>query len=148
MLPINIKLSVPRDTEKKAVIDGPIRPPTLAPTAIMPKYVKSAATSLPFPDNSFDIVYMVESMEHVLFVNATLRECHRILKNNGVLHVIDKTTDDVHQRSTLWELEKWEKWYGIEEFESFMHPLFGKNNVSSTRLEMEDGLFVAWTAIK
>lgn len=119
-----------------------------SPTAIMPKYVKSAATSLPFPDNSFDIVYMVESMEHVLFVNATLRECHRILKNNGVLHVIDKTTDDVHQRSTLWELEKWEKWYGIEEFESFMHPLFGKNNVSSTRLEMEDGLFVAWTAIK
>ena len=36
MLAINIKLSVPKDTEKNAVIEGPIRPPTLAPTAIMP----------------------------------------------------------------------------------------------------------------
>ena len=37
MLAINIKLSMPIDTEKNAVIEGPIRPPTLAPTAIMPK---------------------------------------------------------------------------------------------------------------
>ena len=36
MLAISIKLSVPKETEKNAVIDGPIRPPTLAPTAIIP----------------------------------------------------------------------------------------------------------------
>ena len=50
MLAINIKLSVPRDNEKKVVTDGPIKPPTLAPTAIKPK-------SLPYCSllNSSDI---------------------------------------------------------------------------------------------
>ena len=33
MLAININLSVPKDTEKNAVMEGPMRPPTLAPTA-------------------------------------------------------------------------------------------------------------------
>ena len=33
-LAISIKLSVPRDAEKNEGIKGPIRPPTLAPTAI------------------------------------------------------------------------------------------------------------------
>ena len=37
MLATSIKLSVPRETEKNAVIDGPNRPPTLAPTAMIPK---------------------------------------------------------------------------------------------------------------
>ncbi len=36
MLAININLSVPKDTEKNAVMEGPMRPPTLAPTAIIP----------------------------------------------------------------------------------------------------------------
>ena len=36
-LAININLSVPNDAEKKAGIEGPKRPPTLAPAAITPK---------------------------------------------------------------------------------------------------------------
>ena len=36
-LAINIKLSVPSDAEKNAGMDGPTRPPTLAPAAMTPK---------------------------------------------------------------------------------------------------------------
>ena len=111
-------------------------------------YVESTASSLPFPDNSFDLIYLVESMEHVLFVDATLRECHRVLRNNGVLLVIDKTTDDEHERSKLWNLEKWEHWYSIQGMTSKMIPLFGQEHVTSKRLSMDDGLFVAWQGKK
>ena len=111
-------------------------------------FVESSATSLPFPSASFDIIYLIESMEHVLFVNATLQECHRLLRENGVLVLIDKTTDDVHQRSLLWELETWERWYGIKEMELWMQSFFGVSNVNSKRLDMDEGLFVAWTGIK
>ena len=117
-------------------------------TVLPPTFIRSSATSLPFPDNSFHVVYLVESMEHILFVNSTLQECHRVLKKNGSLIVVDKTTDDIHRRSSLWTLEQWETWYGIEEFEMLMHPVFGKNNVTSTRLKLDDGLFVAWVGIK
>jgi SAM-dependent methyltransferase len=48
-------------------------------------FVRSSATSLPFPDESFDVVYMIESLEHVLFVDRTLEECRRVLRNKGVL---------------------------------------------------------------
>ena len=117
-------------------------------TVLPPTFIRSSATALPFPDNSFHVVYLVESMEHILFVNSTLQECHRVLKKNGSLIVVDKTTDDIHRRSSLWTLEQWETWYGIEEFEMLMHPVFGKKNVTSTRLTMDAGLFVAWVGIK
>jgi len=39
--------------------------------------------SLPFPDNSFDIVVMAEVMEHLPYPQITLNEIKRILKKNG-----------------------------------------------------------------
>ena len=105
-------------------------------------FVRSSATSLPFPDESFDVVYMIESMEHVLFIDETLRECRRVLKNHGVLIVIDKTTDDLLGRHKLWTLEPWEQWFGIRDMSNRISQLLG--DVSARRLEMDDGLFVAW----
>jgi ubiquinone/menaquinone biosynthesis C-methylase UbiE len=39
--------------------------------------------SLPFPDNSFDIVVMAEVLEHLPYPNITLSEIKRVLKTNG-----------------------------------------------------------------
>jgi SAM-dependent methyltransferase len=41
--------------------------------------------ALPFDDGSFDCVYADNSLEHAWDVQATLRETHRVLADNGVL---------------------------------------------------------------
>ncbi len=45
---------------------------------------------LPFPDNTFDVVYHSQFIEHLPHDNAFafIGECHRILKPNGVLRVV------------------------------------------------------------
>jgi SAM-dependent methyltransferase len=40
---------------------------------------------VPFADDSFDIVYANQVFEHVRNLEATLRECHRVLKPRGTL---------------------------------------------------------------
>lgn len=46
--------------------------------------------SLPFPGNTFDVVYHSQFIEHLPYEKALafMRECHRILKPNGVLRVV------------------------------------------------------------
>ena len=39
--------------------------------------------SLPFPDNSFDVVVMAEVLEHLPYPSLTLSEIKRVLKTNG-----------------------------------------------------------------
>jgi len=48
-------------------------------------------SSFPYPyeDNSIDEIYMLHLVEHFYYkdVVSLLKECHRILKNNGLLHI-------------------------------------------------------------
>lgn len=48
-------------------------------------FFKMDGTKLAFKDNIFDIVYMIETMEHVLEEASLLREICRILKSGGYL---------------------------------------------------------------
>jgi SAM-dependent methyltransferase len=57
------------------------------------KFVESAAESLPFPDNSFDVVYSQAVLEHVTDVSLTWKESLRVTKKNGVV---------THMASPLW----------------------------------------------
>jgi len=42
---------------------------------------------LPFVENEFDIIYMNNSLEHCKDVEFTLKEVHRILKDNGKVFI-------------------------------------------------------------
>lgn len=55
--------------------------------------------SFPFPDNTFDVVYHSQFIEHLPHEKALafMSECHRILKPNGVLRVV---TPDLHNQAT------------------------------------------------
>lgn len=46
--------------------------------------------SFPFPDNTFDVVYHSQFIEHLPYEKALdfMSECHRILKPNGVLRIV------------------------------------------------------------
>lgn len=53
---------------------------------------------LPFPDNTFDVVYHSQFIEHLPHEKALafIRDCYRILKPNGVLRVV---TPDLHNQA-------------------------------------------------
>jgi SAM-dependent methyltransferase len=48
-------------------------------------------TSLPFPDDEFENVTMVNGLEHLLEPQPILDECFRILSPNGVLQIVVPT---------------------------------------------------------
>jgi ubiquinone/menaquinone biosynthesis C-methylase UbiE len=46
-------------------------------------FIRAYCEALPFADNSFDIVIFATSLDHVIDVNAALKEVQRVLKDNG-----------------------------------------------------------------
>lgn len=52
---------------------------------MLPSFVSSDASRLPFADNSFDVVCSMEFIEHIWPVEAVLREMDRVLKPSGRL---------------------------------------------------------------
>lgn len=66
------------------------------PAKGMIKYAKAyvethiaTAEALPFDDSSFNVAMMGESLHHFRNVDEALRECVRVLKNNGTLFIYD-----------------------------------------------------------
>jgi ubiquinone/menaquinone biosynthesis C-methylase UbiE len=45
----------------------------------------SKATKIPFQDETFDCVYMIRTFQHINEYQLVLKECKRVLKNNGIL---------------------------------------------------------------
>ena len=50
-------------------------------------YEVADAASLPYEGNNFDVVVMADVLEHLENVKETLKECLRVLKEEGVLHL-------------------------------------------------------------
>lgn len=42
---------------------------------------------LPFENESYDVVYCVDFLEHTFKFDKVLREIHRVLKTNGIAHI-------------------------------------------------------------
>lgn len=53
-------------------------------------FIKASATTLPFPDNTFDFLICVETIEHIPDTENAIREMMRVLKNGGKFMIIDK----------------------------------------------------------
>ncbi|GHV68650.1 hypothetical protein FACS1894199_16220 [Bacteroidia bacterium] len=52
---------------------------------------------IPFPDNFFDVVYHSQVLEHIPKEKAAafIKECHRVLKPNGILRVVVPDLEDI-----------------------------------------------------
>ena len=100
-------------------------------------------TNIPYPDNSFDVTYTTEALEHAVYTGNALKELIRVTKSDGIIIVIDKNNDKL---GTL-EIDNWEQW-----FENDFFSKIAKENGLSLEIitnvsydgGKNDGLFNAW----
>lgn len=74
--------------------------------------VKLDVQDIPFPDNSFDIIFCNHVLEHVEDDKKALREIHRVLKPDryAILHVpIDFTMKTTYEDSSITDPKEREK---------------------------------------
>jgi len=64
--------------------------------------IQDISSGIPFSDESFDYVFMIEVMEHVPNPYGTLTEIHRVLKPNGVL--ILSVPNPFHFKEIVWNV--------------------------------------------
>lgn len=49
--------------------------------------IKADATAIPFPDNTFDLVSALDTLEHIVDDSKVMEECFRVLKPGGIFLV-------------------------------------------------------------
>ena len=87
--------------------------------------------NLPLPDGSVDVVLSSQVLEHVLDVDAYLRECRRVLRKDGVLILSTHGSWIYHPHPT--DVRRWTRWglvhdierngFAVNAVESCMGPL-------------------------
>ena len=87
-------------------------------------YCHAYAESLPYPDQSFDVVVCVDVLEHVADLQQTIAEIHRVLKPGGMFcfDTINRTFKS--KLIMIWLLEDWLRQIprGIHDWQKFIKP--------------------------
>lgn len=73
---------------------------------------KEDCFNLSFKDKSFDTVFMANLIHIIPEPEKALRECHRVLKEDGQLLIVSYTTDTLSQEDFLALRERYAKAYG------------------------------------
>lgn len=104
---------------------------------------QGALTNIPYSDESFDLVYAVESLEHSIFPENAVKELLRVTKLGGKVVIIDKNKSKLGKL----EIDEWEQWFDNEFFEKLAEQmkcaLEVDENIPYDDSEA-DGLFTAW----
>ncbi|MET1171852.1 methyltransferase domain-containing protein [Paenibacillus amylolyticus] len=116
----------------------------------VPEYVKTTVGEiefLPYGDNSFDVVYAVECIEHSPNLKAAVNELVRVCKPGGKVIIIDKQMSGWGRFST----PPWERWPDRAVLESLLQEKC--NDVNSYALKNKghderDDLFIKWMGVK
>ncbi|MCK4889898.1 MAG: class I SAM-dependent methyltransferase, partial [Candidatus Aminicenantes bacterium] len=51
------------------------------------KFIRANAENIPFPDDSFDIVFSYCAFEHINDIESVLDECSRVIKTDGLIYI-------------------------------------------------------------
>ena len=115
-----------------------------------PKEIKTVCGSIldiRYPDKYFDCVYCIETLEHSLRIENSVKELIRILKPGGKIIIIDK---NIAKLGTL-KLEPWEQWFNPKEIINLLQKYGVKSHyklISYGKHQPADGLFIAWEGVK
>lgn len=102
---------------------------------------------LPYEDDSFDLVYAVECIEHSVNMPAAVKEVIRVCKPGGKIVIIDKQLSN-------WgwlETSPWERWPDREQLELWLKEsctTVQSDPIHPRGCDERDDLFIKWTAIK
>lgn len=124
-----------------------ISPSMLAEIPADIQRMEGALECIPCPDNSFDVVFSVEAIEHSANPQVAVSEMIRVGRPGAWIIVIDK-------QQSHWGRKKcppWERWPDV----SFMKKLLGNGcaNVTAEQIAYDrnpasDGLMIAWRGQK
>lgn len=80
------------------------------------KLAQGTLTDIPYNENSFDVVFTCEALEHAIDIENAIRELARVAKSGGRIIVVDKS------QSALGEMEitPWEQWFDEMELRNIM----------------------------
>ena len=100
-------------------------------------------TNIPFDDNTFDLVFACESLEHAIDIENALREMGRVTKPGGKIVIIDKNSKAIGRL----EITPWEQWFDEDDLKEMMERFCTEVTVNrdiSYEERDADGLFCAW----
>lgn len=100
-------------------------------------------TNIPYENDTFDIVYTCEALEHAVDIESALAEMARVTKSGGRIVIIDKSVS----RLGYFDIEKWEQWFDDEILMNIMKKYCSEVSVEeeiSFMKEAANGLFHAW----
>ncbi|QDZ41120.1 methyltransferase domain-containing protein [Euhalothece natronophila Z-M001] len=103
----------------------------LTPEEVNASFVAGDAMSLSFPDESFDVVWSIETGPHIPDKDSFARELLRVLKPGGILVVADWNQRDERKKPLRW----WEKPVMQQLLDQWSHPAFSSIEGFSERLE-------------
>jgi malonyl-CoA O-methyltransferase len=110
----------------------------------LPEYVRAlrgSLESIPCPDNSFDVTFSVEAIEHSANIDAVVAELIRVTRPGGSVVVIDK------QQAHWGRLDcpSWEHWPEAEQISRLLGR--GCDQVTAGAVS-PDGLMLVWSGRK
>ena len=74
------------------------------------KYVKGTGENLPFQDNSFDVVFCCDVLEHVADLPKVIAEISRVLKNDGIFIYDTFNRTMLSKIGVIKILQEWKRW--------------------------------------
>ncbi len=104
-------------------------------------------TNIPYPDESFDVIYTAEALEHAICLENAVKELLRVTKPGGKVVVVDKNKDT----KVVMEIEEWEQWFDDAFFERMAEELGCGLEVHRNLVYdggVRDELFNCWVMIK
>jgi len=107
---------------------------------------QGSLTRIPYEDNTFDVVYTCEALEHAVDICSAVREMVRVTKPGGKIIVIDKNKEALGRL----EIAEWEVWFDLGELENIMQEFCQAVDVARDipyEGKMGDNLFAAWIGI-
>lgn len=104
---------------------------------------QGSLTCIPYDDNSFDVVYTCEALEHAVDIKSAIKEMCRVVAPGGTVIVIDKNKN----MYGYLDIEKREQWFDKDELKQLMLQYCTEvsyvDDIDYDGRE-SDGLFGAW----
>ena len=109
--------------------------------------VQDSILNMPFENDTFDVVYCIEALEHAVNIEKAISEGIRVLAPGGTLIIIDKNREKLGIR----EIPSWEKWFDRDEILNMIREK-GVNAsaefISYGNVKKPDGWFIGWSGRK